>query len=76
MTILWWLVPAVVATLAAMVYVGLTGREQRPTQARTEAEQAKLAAAMQRPHPGRQVPAPRPARPDDRSTGVAVRRKA
>jgi hypothetical protein len=71
-TILLWLLPAALATLAAMVVVSWVGR-QRPARERTEAEQERFAAAIARPLP--QAARPRPAR-RERSTGVAPRKSA
>lgn len=71
MTILLWLLPAVLATLAAMVFVSWIGR-QRPARERTEAEQERFAAAIAKPLPQQR---PRPA-VRDRSTGVAPRKSA
>jgi hypothetical protein len=69
--ILLWLLPAVVATGAAMVWVSWIGRD-RPERDRTPAEQERFAQAVMRPVPdeGR-----RP-RQRERSTGVATRRSA
>jgi len=68
--ILLWLVPPVVVTLFAMVWVTWLGREGRGEIDRDVAV-ARLAKAMRRDHPGRARNAPAPAR--DRSTGIAVR---
>lgn len=70
MEILLWLVPAAVTTLVAMVVVGWLGRE-RPEVERTEADQERLAAALEREHP--HAVRPTRARPRERSTGVALR---
>ncbi len=73
--ILLWLLPAVVATAAAMALVGWIGRE-RPERERTEAEQERFAAAIRRPLP--QAARPRPGSAGgarERSTGVALRRQ-
>jgi hypothetical protein len=69
--ILLWLLPAVVATGAAMVWVGWVGRE-RPERERTPAEQERFAEAVMRPVPGER----RRPRQRERSTGVATRRSA
>jgi hypothetical protein len=67
--ILLWLLPAVVATCAAMAWVGWIGRV-RPERERSDAELERFARAVMRPLPeeGR-----RP-RQRERSTGVAQRR--
>lgn len=69
MDILLWLVPAVVVCVAAMAWVGWTGRHGRGEVDRDVAV-ARLAAAMERDrgHQRRAAPAPR-----ERSTGIAVR---
>ena len=71
MEILLWLLPAVVATAAAMVWVGWVGRE-RPERERTPAEQERFAEAVMRPVPDER----RRPRQRERSTGVATRRSA
>ena len=70
MEILLWLVPPVVVTLLAMLWVSWLGRDGRGEVDRDVAA-ARFAAAMRREHPGRGSQAPTPAR--DRSTGIAVR---
>jgi len=70
MEILLWLVPPLVVTLLAMLWVSWLGREGRGEVDRDIAA-ARFAAAMKREHPGRATRARVPAR--DRSTGVAVR---
>lgn len=70
MEILLWLVPPVVVTLLAMLWVSWFGRDGRGEVDR-EVATARLAAAMRREHPGLARQAPTPAR--DRSTGIAVR---
>jgi hypothetical protein len=67
--ILLWLLPAVVATCAAMAWVGWVGRE-RPERERSEADLERFARALMRPVPEER---PRP-RQRERSTGVAQRR--
>jgi hypothetical protein len=69
--ILLWLLPAVVATAAAMVWVSWIGRD-RPERDRTPAEQERFAQAVMRPVPDE---GSRP-RQRERSTGVATRRSA
>jgi hypothetical protein len=69
--ILLWLLPAVVATCAAMAWVGWVGRE-RPARERSEADLERFARAVMRPVPGER---PR-SRQRERSTGVAQRRDA
>lgn len=67
---LWWLPPAVV-TLGAMVWVSWLGRTRSEEPDRSEAAQARFAAAIQRDLPSGVRRAP--ARPHERSTGIAVR---
>lgn len=70
MEILWWLAPPVVVTCAAMVWVAWLGRDGRGEVDRDVAV-ARLAKALNKEP---RVPArPRPARPRERSTGIAVR---
>ena len=71
MEILLWLLPAVVATVAAMVWVSWVGRE-RPERERTPAELERFAQALLRPLPDER----RRLRQRERSTGVATRRSA
>lgn len=68
--ILLWLVPTVLVTLAAMVWVSWLGREGRGEIDRDVAVR-RLAKAIEKDHRTK-LPA-RPARTDDRSTGIAVR---
>jgi hypothetical protein len=68
--ILLWLVPPIVVTVLAMLWVSWVGREGAGEIDR-EAQAERFAAAMMRDHPGRTSPRPTPAR--DRSTGIAVR---
>ncbi len=73
MEILLWLLPAVLVTVVAMLWVAWLGREGRGEVDR-EVAVRRLAAALEpgprrRPTPGYAVPPP--AR--DRSTGIAVR---
>ncbi len=76
MEILLWLLPSVVVTVVAMLWVGWLGREGRGEVDR-EVAVRRLAAALEpgtgrrrrRPAPGYAAPAPDP----DRSTGIAVR---
>lgn len=70
MEILLWLVPTAVVTVLAMLWVSWLGREGRGEVDR-EVAVRRLAAAMQRPHPG--TGRARPAAVRDRSTGIAVR---
>lgn len=67
--ILLWLLPAVVVTCAAMVWVSWIGRE-RPERERSVAEQERFAEAVMRPMPDER----RRPRQRERSTGVAQRR--
>jgi hypothetical protein len=75
--ILLWLVPSVVVTTVAMLWVGWLGREGRGEVDR-EVAVRRLAAVLEpdtrrrrrrRPSPGYAVPPPE----RDRSTGIAVR---
>jgi hypothetical protein len=72
--ILLWLVPSVVVTVLAMLWVGWVGREGRGEVDRDVAVR-RLASALEsdtrrrRPAPGYAVERPDP----DRSTGIAVR---
>jgi hypothetical protein len=68
--ILLWLVPPVVVTGLAMLWVSWLGRAGAGVIDR-DAQAERFAAAMLRDHPGRTAPRPTPAR--DRSTGIAVR---
>jgi hypothetical protein len=67
--ILLWLLPSVVVTGAAMVWVSWIGRD-RPERAPSDVEQERFAQAVMRPLPDARA---RP-RQRERSTGVAVRR--
>lgn len=71
MEILLWLVPSVVATALAMVWVAWAGRPEREDQARSDAAYERFAAAIAREHPA--AGRPRPSAVPDRSTGIAVR---
>ena len=71
MAILWWLAPAAVATLAAMLWVSWLGRDGRG-QVDRDVANARLAAAIRRGYPKRATVRP-PVRARDRSTGIAVR---
>ena len=55
MEILWWLAPSVVATFAAIVYVSWVGHKPLAGRDRSEAAQAKMAAALKRAVPQSQV---------------------
>ena len=70
MDILLWLLPPVVVTGVAMLWVSWLGREGAGEIDR-EAQAERFAQAMMREHPGRATARPAPAR--DRSTGIAVR---
>lgn len=70
MEILLWLVPTVVVTCAAMVWVGWLGRAGRGEVDR-EVAVARLAVAMEKEHP--QTRAASATRAPERSTGIAVR---
>lgn len=71
MSILLWLLPAVLATVAAMLWVSWIGRQRTPGPDRSDAAQARFADAIMRPMPEGQA---RRQRPRERSTGVAIRR--
>ncbi len=70
MGILLWLVPAVLVTVVAMLWVAWLGRAGRGEVDR-EVAVARLSKALQRDHKG--MSRPRPTVPRDRSTGIAVR---
>lgn len=70
MEILYWLVPPVVVTLVAMLWVAWLGREGRGEVDRDVAVR-RLAEAMQKEPPVHSHQRPTPVR--DRSTGIAVR---
>ncbi|MGH3362559.1 MAG: hypothetical protein ACRDOM_08895 [Nocardioides sp.] len=70
MEILYWLVPPVVVTLVAMLWVAWLGREGRGEVDRDVAVR-RLAEAMQKEPPAHSTHRPSPVR--DRSTGIAVR---
>ncbi|WP_205305089.1 hypothetical protein [Nocardioides sp. 616] len=69
MEILWWLVPSLAVTSAAMCWVGWLGREGRGEIDREVAVE-RLARALSKDRP---TPAKPEARMRDRSTGIAVR---
>lgn len=78
MEILWWLAPPVLVTVVAMVWVSWVGRESRKEIDRDEAV-ARLAKVLE-PGERRRFARPRPEvrvavepRPQERSTGIAVR---
>ncbi|MEI2713858.1 MAG: hypothetical protein V9G04_11380 [Nocardioides sp.] len=71
MTILLWLVPALVATCLSMVWVSWHGRD-RTDEADREERLVKFAAAMERDSRVRRDV--RPVSQRERSTGIAVRR--
>ena len=77
MEILWWLAPAAVVTIVAMVWVSVLGR-QLDHEDRSEAAKARqaqrFAEAITRQHPGSAPRRTTSARGTDRSTGVAIRR--
>lgn len=70
MEILWWLVPPVVVTVVAMLWVSWIGRDRVEELDRDAAVQ-QMAKALSKEHPTRHVPRPVPER--DRSRGIAVR---
>jgi hypothetical protein len=67
--ILLWLVPPVVVTVVAMLWVGWVGRDRRELD-REEAVR-RMGAALEKDAPARRTPA---RRPHERSSGIAVRR--
>lgn len=73
MQVLWWLVPALVATSLAMVWAAWTGRDRdEPGQESEEARLARMGQALATPTPRRAAtPGSTPA---ETSHGVAVRR--
>lgn len=75
MQVLWWLVPPLVATLAAMLWVGWVGRERDDVRREdADAALARMEKALSRP-PVRAGSALTQA-PIEPSHGVAVRRTA
>ena len=68
--ILLWLVPPVVVTVLAMLWVGWIGRD-RVEEVDRDAAGARLGKALAKEHPGRRTPRPEPVRA--RSRGIAVR---
>lgn len=70
MEILYWLVPPVVVTVLAMLWVSWLGREGRGEIDRDVAVR-RLADALQKEPPGHTTVRPTAVR--DRSTGIAVR---
>lgn len=73
MEVLWWLVPPVVTTALAMIWVGIAGRNRDDVH-RDDSEEAllRMQKALSKPAPRRSVP---PARQSVETThGVAVRR--
>lgn len=74
MVILLWLLPPVVVTGVAMLWVSWVGRTRPALSERSEAAQERaqqrFAAAILRDHPGADT---RRTGPRERSTGVAVR---
>lgn len=70
MAILLWLLPAVLATVAAMCWVAWVGRERSAAPDRSEAALARFGAAIERPMPDSGTAR---VRPRERSTGVALR---
>jgi hypothetical protein len=69
--ILVWLVPAVIATLLAMVWASWAGRPERDDRDRSDAAYERFANAIAKEHPA--AGRPRPVSTPDRSTGIAVR---
>lgn len=72
MEILWWLVPPVVVTVAAMLWVAWVAREGRGEVSREVAVE-RLAKALRKDFPEAVRQGPAASRPRDRSTGIAVR---
>ena len=72
MDILWWLVPPVVVTALAMLWVTWLGRSGRGEVDRDVAVE-RLARALRKEHPTSTRRSPATSRPRDRSTGIAVR---
>jgi hypothetical protein len=72
MDILWWLLPPVVVTVLAMLWVTWLGRSGRGEVDRDVAVE-RLAKALRKEHPAGTRPSPATSRPRDRSTGIAVR---
>jgi hypothetical protein len=70
--ILWWLAPPVVATALAMAWVSWLGRAGRG-QVDPEVAVRRLGDAIARPTRVPPTAAPRPAAPQERGTGIAVR---
>lgn len=68
--ILLWLLPAVLATVAAMCWVAWVGRERPAGPDRSEAALTRFGEALGRPMPEPTAVRHRP----ERSTGVAIRR--
>jgi flagellar biosynthesis/type III secretory pathway M-ring protein FliF/YscJ len=70
--ILWWLAPAAVVTVAAMLWVAWASRPRRDdSEEKAEAAYRKFAQAIEREHPATGYA--RPPSVHDRSTGIAVR---
>ena len=72
MEILWWLVPPVVATVLAMLWVSWLSREGRG-EVDPEVAARRLGDAMAKPSRLRPDGPQRPVTARERSTGVAVR---
>lgn len=72
MEVLWWLVPPLVATTLAMVWVGIVGRNRDEARDDTDEALARMQKALARSGPRalRSVSPPAP----ERTHGVAVRR--
>jgi len=70
--VLWWLVPPLVATTLAMVWVGIVGRNRDESREDTEEAMARMEKALAKAGPRklRSVSPPAP----ERTHGVAVRR--
>jgi hypothetical protein len=70
--ILWWLAPPVVATGLAMLWVSWLGRAGRG-HVDPEVAARRLGDAIVRPTRVTRTTPPRPARSEERGTGIAVR---
>jgi hypothetical protein len=69
--ILAWLLPAVGATVLAMIWVSWAGRPEREDRDKSDAAYERFARAIAKEHPA--AGRPRPVAAPDRSTGIAVR---
>ena len=76
MQVLWWLVPPIVATVLAMVWVAIAGRTRDDVR-RDDSDEAlaRMQKALARPTPNKSVTTSTSSRPEH-SHGVAIRRAA